>query len=303
MQLEAGKVLIVEDDDAIRVLLRAVLSERGYKVVECTDGAAAFGIASAEQPDVVLLDLGLPGLHGLTVLDQIKADEATQEIPVLVVTAWDDGELVARALDSGAVDYIRKPFHVAELGARVEAVARTQARHAELEGLASVDGLTGLTNRRGLDRELERLIARGQRAPQNFAAIMVDVDNFKAVNDTHGHAVGDDVLRAVAVRLRRMIRGADVVGRWGGEEFLVIAPDAEGAGAEQLAERMREAVSAKPIGDLTITVSAGVALWDERDDLRSMLARADEALYAAKMGGRDQVRVAPSPARHLRSVA
>lgn len=303
MNVEAGKILIVEDDDAIRVLLRAVMTERGYEVLECCDGAAAFTLACEQQPEVVLLDLGLPGMHGLTVLDQLKSDEATCDIPVVVVTAWDSGELVARALDSGAVDYIRKPFHVAELGARVEAVTRTKARQTELEELASVDGLTGLTNRRGLERELQRLIARGQRAPLQFATMMIDVDHFKSVNDTCGHLTGDEVLRAVAVRLRRETRGADVVGRWGGEEFLVITTDTDAAGAELLAERLLTAISCAPIGELSVTVSIGISVWDDREDAPRVIGRADEALYAAKTGGRNQSRTAPAPDRLLRSVA
>ena len=302
MDFEAGKVLIVEDDDAIRVLLRAVLAERGYEVLECVDGSTAFEQARDERPDVVLLDLGLPAVDGLTVLDLLKQDARTRDVPVLVVTAWDSGELVARALGAGAVDYVRKPFHVAELSARVESVVRTRARHAELEMLASIDALTGVMNRRGIDAELERRTAANQRTDSALSVLMVDIDRFKAINDNFGHVMGDEVLRAVAVRLRRQLRGGDVVARWGGEEFAVVASIADPGHAEQLGERLRAVVAAAPIGDIDVTVSVGVAVWDTREDAARVVERADGALYRAKADGRDQVRVAP-PERHLRRVA
>ena len=302
MRCGAGKVLIVEDDDSIRVLLRAVLTERGYEVIECVDGSTAFAKAHDERPDVVLLDLGLPAVDGLTILDLIKAEPATADIPVLVVTAWDSGEVVARALQAGAVDYVRKPFHVGELSARVEAVARTRARHAELEALASIDPLTGVMNRRGIDRELEQRISHNCRSRNEFSVLMVDVDLFKAVNDTFGHAMGDEVLRTVAMRLRRAIRSGDIVARWGGEEFVVLAAAACDE-AEILGERLRATIEAAPVGDVSVTISVGVAAWDPREDAPSLIARADAALYAAKSGGRNRVCLAPAPERRLRSVA
>jgi diguanylate cyclase (GGDEF)-like protein len=201
----------------------------------------------------------------------------------------------------GAHDYLRKPFEELELIARVSAAARMKLvqdelrqRNLELVEASRTDSLTGLLNRRYLEEQLPLLSSSAARHGQPLAALMIDIDHFKPVNDTHGHAGGDAVLRAVAQRLRVRLRMEDMLGRWGGEEFLVLAAQTDLEGAAALAEslRLRVATSAVQLGTVAvpITVSVGCASVEDRD-YESLIRRADEALYAAKSAGRNCVRV------------
>ena len=289
-------VMVVEDDAGIRALYRAVLRTSGHEVVEVERGDEALMEARACKPDVVVLDLGLPGLDGLGVLAQLKADPQLRGVPVIVSTAWDDTETVTQALGAGAHDYVKKPFVPDELAARVDAAVRVKSERDALTQDASMDPLTGLPNRRSLTAELEREHALARRGRPTFSVLLLDVDHFKSVNDERGHAAGDQVLQELAGRLRRRARTSDLVGRWGGEEFLVVAPDTGTDGARILGEGLRTAVSAAPIvlgsGPLRVTASVGAASW-ERETVDEVLGRADQALYEAKASGRDQVVVAP----------
>ena len=289
-------VMVVEDDAGIRALYRAVLRMRGHEVVEVERGDEALIEARACKPDVVVLDLGLPGLDGLGVLAQLKADLQLRTVPVIVSTAWDDTDTVTQALDAGAHDYVKKPFVPDELAARVDAAVRLKSERDALTQDASMDPLTGLPNRRSLTTELEREHALARRGRPAFSVLLLDVDHFKGVNDERGHAGGDHVLQEIAGRLRARARTSDVVGRWGGEEFLVIAPDTDAAGAAILAQGLRTVISGAPVmlesGPLSITASVGAAAW-ERETVDELLSRADQALYEAKAAGRDQVVTAP----------
>jgi diguanylate cyclase (GGDEF)-like protein len=289
-------VLVVEDDAGIRALYREVLRMRGHRTVEVERGDEALMEARACAPDVVVLDLGLPGLDGLGVLAQLKADVALCSVPVIVSTAWDDTATVTQALDGGAHDFVRKPFIPDELAARVDAAVRMKAERDALSADASRDPLTGLPNRRHLTTELEREHALARRGRPAFSVLLLDVDHFKAVNDDRGHQAGDLVLAEIADRLRGRARTSDVVGRWGGEEFLIVAPDTSATGAVSLAEDLRAAVSEAAIEidgkAVTVTASVGVAAW-ERETVEELVARADQALYEAKKAGRDRVVSAP----------
>jgi two-component system cell cycle response regulator len=285
------KVLVVEDDETIQKLMAHVLSEQGYAVVGVADGPSALPAARAERPDVILLDLGLPGLDGFGVLDQLKADPDVGGVPVLIVTAWEDSGLVSRALDQGAHDYVRKPFGRADLVARVESALRLKVATDELTGwhtrltvLAHQDPLTGLPNRHHLVEALER-------TPE-VSVVLADIDHFSAINNSHGHEVGDAVLSAVARRLRKRARAEDVVGRWGGEEFLIVARDTDLGGAGALAEDLRATLAGRAFAGLRLTASFGVAERAAGESPAALIARADAALYAAKRGGRDAVRLA-----------
>ena len=290
-------VMVVEDDAGIRALYRAVLHARGHSVVEVERGDEALLEARACKPDVVVLDLGLPGLDGLGVLAQLKADPQLRTVPVIVSTAWDDTETVTQALGAGAHDYVKKPFVPDELAARVEGALRLKAERDALTQDASMDPLTGLPNRRSLTTELEREHALARRGRPVFSVLLLDVDHFKGVNDARGHAAGDRVLQEIARRLRARARTSDVVGRWGGEEFLVVAPDTDVSGARILAEGLRAAIAETPMvvgsGRVRVTASVGVAAW-ERETVDELLGRADQALYEAKAAGRDQVVAVPA---------
>ncbi|MEA2170867.1 MAG: two-component system, cell cycle response regulator [Solirubrobacteraceae bacterium] len=297
-----GRVLVVEDDPAIRMLTKTVLEGRGYEVHEAADGPSALPTARDVRPDVILLDVGLPGMDGFGVLGLLKDGDDTRDIPVLMVTAWAEPDLIARALDNGAHDYVRKPFDIGELSARVDAAARIKARqdalshsNERLAEIATVDLLTGIPNRFQMTENLRRQVASSRRSGRGFSLIMLDLDHFKAVNDSYGHKVGDEVLRAVADRLRDRVRGSDILGRWGGEEFIVLAPDTDLGGAGALAEDLRAGLAVCPLeledGTLAATASFGVAAWDH-EGFEDLMARADGALYEAKAAGRDRVRLA-----------
>ncbi len=305
-----GKILIVEDDPAIRQLLKAVLEGAGHEVFEVGDGLSAHPTAREVRPDVVLCDIGLPGIDGFEVLGLLKDDADLKHIPVLMVTAWAEPVLVAKALDRGAHDYVKKPFDIAELSARVEAALRMKSEtdflahdNQRLAEEAANDELTGLPNRRHLDDTLERQVAVTQRSGRPFSVVMVDIDRFKQINDEFGHDVGDDVLRAVARRLRQRARTADVVGRWGGEEFMVVLPATDLGGGGVLAEDLRTSLTERPLdtpgASVRVTASFGVAQYDPSETLENVVARADAALYEAKDTGRNAVRLSgalPVPA-------
>ena len=280
------RVLIVEDDPSIRQLIKAVLEGSGYDVSEAADGPSALPAAREASPDVILLDIGLPGMDGFGVLGLLKDDAQLRDVPVIMVTAWGEPTLVTKALDRGAHDFVRKPFDVADLSARVDAAARMKEQTdllkddvERLHEIAINDSLTGLLNRRGIEQSLPT-------GP--FAALVLDLDHFKAINDDFGHETGDQLLQAIGTRLRQVAGPHDLVGRWGGEEFIVIT---EPGRAPTLAEALRVAVAERPLDTrsaaVRVTVSVGVAVGE--GPLEELLARADEALYDAKSSGRDSV--------------
>ena len=292
-------VLVADDSLVIRKLLRRQLEEHGHQVVEAVDGEDALIQVRAHQPDVVLLDVEMPNLDGHGVLRQMNADPALADIPVVFLTARASTEDVVEGLRLGAHDYLRKPFEPSELVARVSAAVRVKRlqdelreRNAELDEISRMDVVTGLPNRRHLLEHLEAESSAAQRRGASFGLLMVDVDHFKKVNDDWGHDSGDAVLRIVAARLATACRAEDVAGRWGGEEFLVVAPASDLGDAALLAERVRALVAESPIpvgdsGSIIVTVSVGVVAGSR--DVDELLRRADEALYEAKQTGRNRV--------------
>ncbi len=305
-----GKIVVVEDDPSIRQLLRAVLEAGGNEVIEVVDGPTAVPTIRDTMPDVVLLDIGLPGIDGFTVLGMLKDDDALRHIPVLMVTAWAEPVLVAKALDRGAHDYVRKPFDVAELSARVMAAIRVKRETDFLTGNnerlaeeATTDSLTSLPNRRHADEVLERQSMAARRTGRPFSVVMLDLDHFKSINDEFGHDVGDEVLRAAAKRLRQRARVSDVIARWGGEEFIVIVPGTDLGGAGALAEDLRLALSERPLdtplATLRVTASFGVAEFDrERAHRGRPRARRRRALRGE--GQRPRRRASRHGRRHHR---
>jgi two-component system, cell cycle response regulator len=292
-------VLVVDDSTAIRRILRRALEGGGHRVVEAGDGKEGLQVCRTERPDLVLLDVDMPVMDGLTTLQEMKMDPLLVHVPVLFLTARTGGEDLARGLDLGAHDYLRKPCDPVELQARVSGALRLAAqeqelrrRTAELDALSTTDQLTGIGNRRRLEaRTAELGSVLGPTA--GVGVVLLDVDHFKAVNDTEGHPVGDLVLRILAGRLGSEVRSPATLVRWGGEEFLVLAPGLDAAGLADLGERLRAAVGASPfaVGDgklLDIHVSAGCAAGG-LDTFEQTVQAADEALYEAKTTGRNRV--------------
>jgi two-component system cell cycle response regulator len=292
-------VLVAEDSLVVRTLLRRQLEEYGHRVVEAVDGEDALGMCREHHPDVILLDVEMPKLDGHGVLAVLRSSPELADIPVVFLTARTTTEDVVEGLRLGAHDYLRKPFEPAELLARVSAAVRVKTlqdqlrqRNSELDAMSRTDALTGLPNRREMQERMTAAASAARRHHHASAILMVDVDHFKSVNDTHGHHAGDIVLRAVASRLSTACRTEDSAGRWGGEEFLVVAPMTNLIGGAQLAEHIRSSIgdTPVPIGNgtaIAITASIGVASGDGAADV--LLAAADAALYAAKGAGRNRV--------------
>ncbi len=298
------RVLVVDDSLLMRTVVLAQLAAEGHELRAVADGRQALEAVAEEVPDVILLDVEMPVMDGLAVLERLQADPVHREVPVILLSGRTDADDVANGLRLGAHDYLRKPFAEVELVARVRAAMRTRvlqdalrARNLELVQLAATDVLTGLRNRGWLEEQAARTFARLRRHGGAVSVLLVDVDHFKAVNDVHGHAMGDRVLMGVARALAGAVREEDLLARWGGEEFLVVAADTVPTGAHVLAERLRAAVAAvMPEGPGAPTVTASVG-WTTATPAQEgapawheLVAAADERLYQAKEAGRDCAR-------------
>lgn len=299
-------VMIVDDSLLIRAVVVASLEAEGYRIMQAQDGKAALEGCRQSPPDVILLDIVMPGMDGYEVLAQLKTDVDLSHIPVVFLTGRTGMGDVVAGLRAGAHDYLKKPFEPEELLARVGSAIHVKQlqdqlrdRNAALDKVSRTDALTGLFNRRHLDEELSRRHADARRHHETMSLLLLDVDHFKKVNDTHGHPVGDEVLREFAVRLNDALRVGDVAGRWGGEEFLVILPHTDLAGGMEVAERIRNAVAASPViaggAHIAVTVSGGCS-GGPGESPEALLHRVDAGLYEAKAAGRNQIAAAPLPA-------
>jgi two-component system cell cycle response regulator len=299
-----AKLLIAEDDHDAGALMKRVLMKGGHDVRLVDSGEAVLDACAENAPDVVLLDVSMPGMDGYEVARALKSRPPTADIPIVFVTGSCETRQKVQGFSLGANDYITKPFHRDELLARVEVAIRIKqqsdalkAANAQLTALSVTDGLTGLYNRRHLDQRLAEEIALAKRHSFPISCLMVDVDRFKHINDCFGHQEGDRVLQAVARVLRQSTRVSDIVGRYGGEEFMVITPGTPLASACKLGERIRTQMEAQeiPIADevIHVTVSIGVAELGRTGTPESLIAAADRALYVAKRGGRNRVATEP----------
>ena len=276
-----GRILIVEDDGAARVALARSLRDLGHVVAEASDCLEAQDWVRTWPPDIVLLDRSLPDGDGMSLLTRLKAEAMTRDIPVIIVTSSDERALVRDALRAGAFDYLTTPFVAEELLARTQAALRTKALLDELRVLAAHDPLTGVRNPRGVAEQLStwRAHCNRQRAPLTVA--MLDINGFKQVNEEHSHETGDRVLRAVAEQLQACVRAEDVVGRWGGDEFVVLLPRADASTAVALVERVNSRLSGQQLlPDRAVSLRAGVAVaapGDVEDD-EHLLGRAAVSL-------------------------
>lgn len=291
-----SKILVVDDIPANVQILSIHLTDEKYEVLEANSGTVALEILRSESVDLILLDVMMPEMTGLDVLAEMKKDPQLENIPVILVTANADDSNVAEGLDMGAFDYIIKPYSLVVLLARVRAALREKERQDLLERWATTDPLTGLLNRRHFFELADRELHRADRTQSPISFIMLDIDNFKQVNDLHGHLVGDNTLVTLATLLVSQLRKVDFCCRFGGEEFVLCLPDTPKSGALEVAERIREALEPIKIptndGILQITISLGVAESESDQKVEDILRRADRALYQAKENGRNQSQVA-----------
>lgn len=304
------RLLLVDDTPANLEIAGTILEKEGYDLYIADSGDSALELASKTAFDLILLDIMMPGLDGFETLRKLRQLKQGKHIPVIFLSAKMDIESVVRGFELGAVDYIRKPFNLLELKARVQTHVELKKTRELLEEknkslrqaykdlaiTAATDPLTRLLNRREMMKRMECELAKHERAGRPFSVIIADIDDFKKVNDTYGHLVGDNVLVAVAAILLSGTRRADSVARWGGEEFLLMLPETPVAGAAQLAEKLRQAVErhvfAVGPADVRVTMSFGACEIDGADALDDLLTKADLALYRGKAGGRNRVIIA-----------
>lgn len=291
-------ILIIDDDEAIHREIDAILEHVVDRILHTRRPDEGILTAINRRPDVILLDINMPGMDGLKVCRHFKESEELRDTPVLFLTVDRSVRQIAKALDVGGADYIRKPCNDVELRARVRVALRTKQMFDILKEQARVDALTGLKNRVALDDALGGALAAHQRLGQPMSLLMLDLDNFKEVNDRHGHGVGDQVLQRVGAVIGARHRPYDVACRFGGDEFAVVyarsdLPDAE-RGARRMLSEIGKVVVVAGEQRITTTASGGLVSITEMPDgaePADLLKAADAALYRAKCGGRDRLEV------------
>ncbi len=300
------RILIADDEMMSRKLLQKTLERAGYEVTAVENGRlAADQLCPADGPRLALLDWVMPQLDGLGVCREVRKRKVQSYVYMVLLTSKESKEDVVAGLESGADDYLTKPFDPEELKARLRTGLRILnledrlvVAREEMRFQATHDGLTALWNRDVIVDLLGRELARSRREHVTTAILMCDLDHFKNVNDTYGHLVGDDVLKETSKRLLASVRSYDFVGRYGGEEFLVVLNNCNPAFAFARAEEIRKAIAQEPVssssGPVPITMSLGLLLSQEWgcQPLEELLKQADAALYAAKAAGRNCVKVA-----------
>lgn len=291
-------ILCIDDDRDILNLLEKILAGAGYTVITAANGRQGISEALIRKPDLILLDIVMPGMDGYEVCKKIKDKEETKNIPVIFITAKKEDEDEAKGLKIGAVDYIRKPFYPPIVKSRVRTQLDLKLKTDMLEKLVSIDGLTNIYNRRKFDETLKLEWKRAMRNKLPLSLIMSDIDHFKGYNDHYGHTAGDDCLRRVSQGLKNLLqRPADLLARYGGEEFAVILPETDYKGAIYIS-----AILLKGIEDLNIsyphspivghvTISIGIATSIPGKNCNTplqLIEAADSMLYVAKQNGRNQ---------------
>jgi len=303
------RILVVDDHEDNIEVLKVRLESWGYLTASAYNGADALKYVESTPPDLILLDVMMPEMDGNEVARRIKGNAALPFIPIIMQTALDSTDSKVEGLEAGADDYITKPIDFAELKARLRSMLRIKRLQEALEErekellevneqltyMSQTDALTGLDNRRHLNERIDEMFSHAKRLNEPFSLVMCDLDKFKSVNDTYGHQAGDEVLKQLSAILKDEAREIDRVGRYGGEEFMLLLPGTVLDAAVTFAERVRKRIEGNtftfPGGTLTRTSSFGVAGWphpkiEQCDDL---VRTADDALYVAKETGRNKV--------------
>jgi len=302
------KILVCDDDPADRKLVRTYLqriTDREIVLLEAGHTEEIQNALDKGRIDLVLMDNQMPGKSGMEWLAEIARKQLA---PVVMLTGSGTEEIVAQAFQEGAVGYLPKGSLSQEklrntIDAALDKWTRLQQAMADkekLEQLATLDSLTGLYNRRAILGKLRELINLANRYKEDFSLIMLDIDHFKKINDRYGHLAGDEVLEEIATLIHRNIRDTDIVGRYGGEEFIIILPKTNLSSAWVVAERLRSIIEKTELKDsagntFTITISQGLAGGERGEDAYSLISRADEALYKAKEKGRNCVQILLGP--------
>ncbi|ETW97142.1 MAG: hypothetical protein ETSY1_23800 [Candidatus Entotheonella factor] len=283
------KLLLVDDEFTVCKTLAEILNEHGYDCTIETNGLQVLSRLQSELFDGVLLDLMMPAISGLDLLQRIK--EPFPDLPVIIITGYGSIETAVESMQAGASDFVTKPIDMAVLDIRI----KKAIEHEQTRRLAFTDGLTSLANYRSFHTRLQQEIERADRYYRPLSLIMLDIDYFKAYNDTHGHPQGDAILAQVAKLLKKTSRSSDMVARYGGEEFALILPETDQSSAEALGNRLREEIEQfqfdgeEHLPSKILTISVGIATHSRYGSKEELIAAADAELYRAKREGRNRV--------------
>jgi two-component system, cell cycle response regulator len=296
-----GHILLVDDRPLSYEHMAAILAGEHSVDIEADPNAALFRAADGNY-DLLIVSLALVDFDGLRLCSQVRSLARTRNTPILAIADADENARLVRGLEIGVNDYLFRPIDKNEILARVRTQIRKKRYTERLRDsvqtsieLAITDALTGLHNRRYMETHIAGLVEQALSRGQPLAVLVLDIDHFKLVNDTHGHDAGDEVLREFALRVRKAIRGIDLACRYGGEEFVVVMPETDLAAATAVAERLRRRIASEPFPiqrgaqGIDVTISIGIAVLGGNDDAASVIKRADQALYRAKRNGRNRV--------------
>ena len=293
------RILVADDDDVSRLRLEGALRRQLYEVVCAADGIEAWQLLKNDDaPRLAIIDWKMPGMDGVELCRRLRTSEKASYVYVIMLSSMSEKQDLITGLEAGADDYLIKPFHAQELNARVRTGERILKLQEALRVQATHDALTGVLNRGTIMDILAREFARAVHEGKPLAVVMADLDHFKNINDTHGHLIGDAVLRESAQRMSKPIRAYDALGRYGGEEFLILLPGCALETAGRVAHRIRSALSAQPVstkaGPIDVSASFGVAVADNSShaEVAAVIESADKALYSAKRAGRNRVELA-----------
>lgn len=308
VDLSTGANVLLVDDNLVNLrVLSRLLDREGYKVRPVHSGDQALKAIEAHSPDLILLDIRMPGMDGYEVCERLKADARFRSIPIIFISAADALHDKIKGFEVGGVDYIAKPFQELEVLARInthlqiyrlqqalnEKIVALEKANARITELSVRDELTKLYNRRYFNAQADRFFQHAQRYQQPLSFAIGDVDCFKGINDRFSHAIGDRVLQGVAQVLQKNLRSTDLCARYGGEEFVIALPGIQGQDAIDACNKVRRAIEAAPWPkihpELSVTISIGVCADLTLDSYEAMLAIADRQLYCAKHGGRNRV--------------
>lgn len=307
-------IMIVDDNVQNQQYLAEICSRNSYDFVMAREGMQVFSLMELEKPDLVLLDIMMPGMDGYEVCRRLKENGDTRDIPVIFITAKSDTDEIVEGFKTGGIDFVTKPFNSTILEARVKThlelklsrdglkanIQQLESLNKKLEDeknksewLATRDFLTGLYNRRFMMERIKIEKSRSARNSFPMGLLMADIDGFKGFNDTYGHDCGDLVLKEVSIVMTETIRGQDSCGRWGGEEFIFLLPETNLDGTAFVGEKIRKAVEALVINynemRLKVTVTFGAYFFDTDVDIEDSIRKADAALYQGKKNGRNRV--------------
>lgn len=286
-------VLIVEDIAVNSQIIKWCIGKE-YDSLWVKSGEECLDlIKKGPLPDLILLDVTMPGIGGHETCRRLKKNQKSIDIPIIFITSLAEGEDEKLGFELGAVDYITKPVNPVIVKARIQTHITMKLQRDQLNHLAFHDQLTGLYNRHYLLEVAEDGVRKALRNKTKFWLLMIDIDNFKKINDTHGHAVGDLILQEVASALQTGLRSYDMVSRFGGEEFIILFSACSKNATIKKADKLLKKIEALKINDITVTISIGIAslLLDNKDDLISLLKRSDDALYLAKANGRNRLEI------------